>query len=81
MGGTRETLQKWTNKIPETVSDREQVVHPVWVVSAPFRAIWHINAGRHIPSDEASDLARLQGWRTINVEFIQTRSPDGPSHL
>lgn len=76
---TQDISKKWANHLPETIIDRNQVVHPVWTVTAPFCAMQKINIERYLSGNCPSENERQVHGRQESVELYQMRSPKSPS--
>lgn len=76
---TQDLLKKWANPLPETVIDRSQVEHRVWILPTPFCAKQYISDERYLMGHGASENERSAAVRQNNVKFYQRTSLDWPS--
>lgn len=59
----------------------DSVEQNVWIESAPFCAMPHINGESYLAEHEDLELNPVGNVRKNNAEFHQTFSPDGPADI
>lgn len=69
-----ESFQKQANALPEKTNGSDGVEHKVWVVRAPFWAMWYNSDARYFPRDATLDADGLNKPRQNKVQFQQGKS-------
>lgn len=69
------TFRKWTSFLLKTAKDRNVVHHSVYIVTAPFCAMFRVNDGKGLTADGAPGIGKLRTkWRNF-VEVYETDAP------
>lgn len=74
---TQKTFLRWANLLPDSVSDRNLMLHPVWLVPAPCCAVHCVNDGRYFTGDDVPEVENMLKERKNGFQFYQTEPPSG----
>lgn len=66
----KETFQKWANDVGDSATGKNEGQHPVWIVRAPFCAMWYVNNGCCLPGDEVLKYYWVRKSWTKNVKLF-----------